>query len=78
MGEGDPKGERVTTGHPGSRQGEIDTGVAGQARQKKSRADIGEKADACFWHGEGEMFARDDVRAVQGDPGAAAHDDPVG
>src|SRR3984893_3199338 len=78
MGEGDPKGERVATGHPTPRQGEIDTGIAGQARQKKSRADIGEKADACFRHGEGEMFARDDMRAVHGDPGAAAHDDPIG
>jgi hypothetical protein len=56
MGEGDPKGERVATGHPGARQGEIDAGIPGQARQKKSRAYIGEKANAYFRHGEGEML----------------------
>ena len=69
--------EGVARANSRARQSEIGARAMGQPRQKKARPDIGEKADADFRHGEGEMIARDKPGAMRGDADAAAHHNAV-
>ncbi len=64
-------------GDPAGRQGQMGSGFAGRPRQKIAAADIGQKADAGFRHGDGGGFGHDAVGGVRRNADAAAHDDPV-
>ncbi len=78
MGGGKPEGERVAAADARAGQGEICAEAPRQARQEKGRADIGEKADARLRHGEIERLAGNAMRRMNGEAGAAAHDDALG
>ena len=74
---GDAGAERVGDAEALAGQPAIGADLARQARQEPGGADIGEKADADFRHGELEAVAGNAMRAVHRHADAAAHDDAV-
>ena len=72
-----PQGGRIGRIDPFAGERAPGAGLARQPRQKPGRADIREKSDPDLRHGEAEAVAGDPVRAMDREPDAAAHHDPV-
>ena len=74
---GQARPQRIAIADAVSGQAEIHAEAAAEVGQQMAAADVGEKADADFRHGEYGVFGQHPVRAVEGDADAAAHDDAV-
>ena len=69
--------ERVRRIHARAGQAEIAPDMPGAAVEKARRADIGKEADPGLRHCEERALGGNPIPAVDRNPGAAAHRDPV-
>ncbi len=69
--------KRVRRAQPGAAEPEIAADMAGAAVEEPGGADIGKEADRGLRHRQEGARGRQPIGAVDRDPGAAAHRDPV-